>query len=64
MLLRKKPKMPHTWHEMHLCYLANLGYHVQNTKEYKSLVREPKYMCKHCGRVAADKQNLCIPVKL
>jgi hypothetical protein len=64
MLRNIKPKMPHDWHEIHLCYLANLGYQMQNTKEYKSLVREPKFMCKHCGRAAADKKNLCVPVKL
>ena len=59
-----KPSMPHDWHEIHLCYLANLGYQIQNTAGYKGLVREPKFMCKHCGRVAADKKNLCTPVKL
>ncbi len=64
MLLKKKPKMPHDCHEIHLCYLANLGYQLQNTTDYKSLVRDAKFLCKHCGRVAADKQNLCNPVKL
>ena len=64
MVTKIKAKMPHDWHEVHLCYLANLGYHLQNTNQYKSLVREAKYMCKQCGRVAADKMNLCRPVKL
>lgn len=64
MLKTKKPKMPHDWHEVHLCYLANIGYQSQNTAEYKSLVCGPKFMCKRCGRVAADKINLCVPVKL
>lgn len=59
-----KPKMPHDWHEIHLCYLANLGYQMQNTAGYKSLVLEPEFICKPCGRVAADKKNLCNPVKL
>jgi isopentenyldiphosphate isomerase len=59
-----KAKMPHDWHEIHLCYLANIGYQQQNTDEYKSLVRHPNYMCKHCGRVAEDKKNLCTPVSL
>jgi hypothetical protein len=60
----KKPIMPHDWHQVHLCYLANVGYHAQNTQEYKSLVRDPQFMCKHCGRVAKDKKNLCVPIKL
>ena len=59
-----KAKMPHDWHEIHLCYLANIGYQQQNTEMYKSLVRQPKFMCKHCGRVAAEKVNLCQPVRL
>lgn len=60
----KKVKMPHDGHEMHLCYLANLGYQAQNTDLYKSLVREPRYICKACGRVAVEKINLCKPSKL
>ncbi len=59
-----KAKMPHDWHEIHLCYLANVGYQQQNTDEYKSLVRHPNYLCKHCGRVAEDKRNLCTPAKM
>ena len=64
MQLKKKPKIPQDWREMHLCYLANFGYQAQDTKEYKELVRNPKYICKRCGRVAANKINLCIPEKL
>ena len=28
------------------------------------IVRDPKYACRSCGRVARDKQNLCKAVKL
>ncbi len=59
-----KVKMPHEWHQIHLCYLANMGYQQQNSDAYKSLVRHPNYLCKNCGRVAHDKKNLCSPVKL
>jgi hypothetical protein len=59
-----KPKMPHDGHEMHLCYLANLGYQAQDTEDYRKLVRGAKYVCKSCGRAAAEKINLCQPTKL
>ncbi len=59
-----KPKMPHDGHEIHLCYLANLGYQLQNTKEYRQLVRDGKFCCEACGRVASEKKNLCRPVEL
>jgi hypothetical protein len=59
-----KPKMPHDGHEMHLCYLANLGYQLQGTKDYKKLVQGARYICKSCGRAAADKINLCRLAKL
>jgi hypothetical protein len=63
-MFRLKPKMPHDGHEMHLCYLANLGYQMQGTNEYNKLVRGAKYVCKACGRAAAEKINLCRPTKL
>jgi hypothetical protein len=56
--------MPHPEHDKHLCYLNNLGFQISNPEEYKELVREGKFMCKVCGRVAADGRNLCKPVPL
>jgi hypothetical protein len=56
--------MPHPGHDRHLCYLNNLGYQISNPEEYKKLVQNGKYMCKVCGRVAADEKNLCKPVEL
>jgi len=55
---------PHAGHEHHLCYLRNLGFHKTNLNEYKELVVDGKYICKECGRVAADRKNLCKPVRL
>ena len=59
-----KIKMPHSGHTKHLCYLQNLGFAVQYPREYKSLVRNGKYVCERCGRVAAKRENLCKPAAL
>jgi len=56
--------MPHPAHGKHLCYLSNLGFLISNPKEYKALVRNGKFLCRICGRVAAHERNLCKPVKL
>ncbi len=56
--------LPHSGHNMHLCYLVNLGAQQRETKMYTKLVREHKYLCKQCGRVANKARNLCKPVKL
>jgi hypothetical protein len=59
-----KADMPHAGHDKHLCYLNNLGFQISNPKAYKELVKDGKFMCKVCGRVAANEKNLCKPVKL
>jgi hypothetical protein len=59
-----KSKMPHAGHDKHLCYLNNLDFQNSNEKEYKQLVKNPEFLCKNCGRVAANQINLCKPVKL
>ncbi|MGA2679477.1 MAG: hypothetical protein ABSF37_09295 [Sedimentisphaerales bacterium] len=59
-----KTSMPHAGHNKHLCYLNNLGYQISNPKEYKTLVKNAKFICKICGRVAASDKNLCKPVVL
>jgi hypothetical protein len=59
-----KVEMPHAGHDKHLCYLNNLGFQISNPEEYKELVRDGKFMCKVCGRVAASDKNLCKPVEL
>ena len=56
--------MPHTGHDKHLCYLHNMGYVNSNLDKYKELVKEGKYVCKACGRVAVEEKNLCVPEKL
>ena len=57
-------KMPHAAHEAHLCLLKNIGYLKSNLEDYKKLVRNSKFVCKNCGRAAANGKNLCAPDKL
>jgi hypothetical protein len=57
-------RMPHGGHEEHLCLLHNTGYMNTNMEDYKNLVKNPNYVCKGCGRTAADEKNLCAPEKL
>ncbi|MFH1370761.1 MAG: hypothetical protein ABII09_05690 [Planctomycetota bacterium] len=59
-----KTTMPHAGHDKHLCYLNNLGFQISNPKEYKTLVKNAKFLCKICGRVAASDKNLCKPAAL
>jgi len=57
-------KMPHPGHDKHLCWLTGQGFHVNKQDQYKKLVKDGKFMCKGCGRVAAKAENLCDPVEL
>jgi hypothetical protein len=47
-------------HEKHLCILAEL----RQMGTVAKLAKDGKYICHACGRVAADAENLCEPVKL
>jgi hypothetical protein len=51
-------------HPHHLCKLTSDGLHKTDPKAYHELVQNPEYVCKSCGRVAAKKDNLCMPAKL
>ena len=61
--LRRK-KMGHKCddkkHKGHLCVLAS------NKKfdELQKLVKDPKFVCFNCGRVAHEEGNLCNPMPL
>jgi hypothetical protein len=52
---------PHVDHDKHLCSLVAEG---MELADYKELVRNPKYVCRICGRAAAVEKNLCDPVLL
>ena len=51
----------HTNHEKHLCQIFEGGVAVD---QWKGLVKEGKYFCRKCGRVAAKAENVCDPVPL
>jgi hypothetical protein len=53
---------PHLGHRNHLCDLANRG--EMSLDQMKALVRDPKFICKKCGRAANKEENLCDPVPL
>ena len=48
---------PHPGHEAHLCMADNVGFVKNNLEEYKNYVRNPKFVCKNCGRAAAKAEN-------
>jgi hypothetical protein len=52
---------PHLGHAHHLCNLAMKGADLNTVKD---LVRDAKYLCKICGRAAANQENLCDPTPL
>lgn len=61
---KRKRKLPHDADCMNLCYLGSDGYQCQDTKEYRKLVKDPRYICRVCGRAAHDRKNLCRPAPL
>lgn len=53
---------PHIGHRHHLCDMAEKG--LVPLEQMKELVRDPKYICRKCGRVATNQENLCEAVSL
>jgi hypothetical protein len=47
-----------------LCKLVKSGFMDEHFSEYQDLVNPPAYICKKCGRAAADKKSLCKPVRI
>jgi predicted RNA-binding Zn-ribbon protein involved in translation (DUF1610 family) len=52
----------HIGHSQHLCVMAESG--DITLEQMKDLVRNPKFICNRCGRVAKSSDNLCEPVSL
>jgi len=47
-------------HQGHLCVLVS----EKRFDEIRALVRDPKFICWNCGRVADSEENLCNPMSL
>jgi hypothetical protein len=56
--------MPHAGHDEHLCYLANMGFMLESPDEFRTLVKDPQFMCRQCGRGAQSPESLCKPEKI
>ena len=50
--------------EERLCLSVDIDKNRSSLEKYKKLLKEPKYMCRECGRVAANGCNLCYPERL
>ncbi len=47
-----------------LCKLVKDEYLNDHLSEYIAIVKEPKYICKKCGRVANNDKQLCKSKKI
>lgn len=47
-------------HKGHICVLASEN----RINDIKELVKDPKFLCFNCGRVADSDKNLCNPMPL
>ena len=50
--------------EEKLCSIGGLDKDKPALESFKALVKEPKFICKGCGRAAVNESNLCSPEKL
>ena len=51
----------HEGHEKHICQIKDIK---EDLEKVKSLVRDPLFICKRCGRAAKSEDSLCKPSKL
>ena len=48
-------------HGQHMCQLVKAETPIEELRE---IVSGARYICKNCGRAAAEEENLCAPEKL
>lgn len=51
-------------HSGHLCVLGGIMSTFDRLNDVLPLVRNPQFICRNCGRVAACADNLCNPAPL
>jgi hypothetical protein len=54
-------KLLHAGHDKHMCKLWADTY---DPDAVKDIVKNPNFICKVCGRVAAKEENLCDPTPI
>lgn len=54
-------EITHQGHEVHLCKIWSDTYDIDVVND---IVRNPNFICKVCGRVAANEENICDPAPL
>lgn len=47
-----------------ICKLAKEDYLKDEFKKYKELVKDARYVCRKCGRVAVKEKRLCKPEEM
>ena len=61
--MAKTAKKPRDSHGAKMCAMTCCPCHL-DIEKLKPLVKNAKFICKACGRVAAKKKDLCRPVPL
>ena len=59
---RYRLRGPHIGHRLHLCEMVAEGR--LSLDQIKSMAKDAKFICRSCGRAAADELHLCDPVPL
>jgi len=58
----REPGCENLGHKLHLCDMVEKG--EASLEQMKALIKNPQFICKKCGRVAAKIENLCDPESL
>ena len=52
------------FHSQHLCYIYCHRLHDKDAEQFEEMLKDAKYLCLGCDRMAKNKENLCEPVKI
>ena len=51
-------------HCQHLCTLTDQYFHVNEAEKFRAMVKDAKFKCQFCGRIAKSHENLCYSAEL